>query len=235
MKKFNSRYELQCAVSNYFRNNNNCGEDITNWDTSKITDMSKLFIYCRKISIQPITLNWDTSNVTNMSSMFWDCEQEFILNFNTSKVTNMSCMFHGYKYNQPFNFDTSNVITMSHMFNVAINYNQPLNFDTSKVTDMCCMFSYAINYNQPIYFNTINVTNMYGMFGGAKSYSQPTYLICNYTHNNNIFSNTPLQNQENKYLLSITQYNKLLLLYMLNNINEELPMIYCISDTILDL
>jgi len=56
MKTFNSHYELKCAVSNYFRNNNNCGEDIANWDTSKITDMSKIFIYCSQISNQPISL-----------------------------------------------------------------------------------------------------------------------------------------------------------------------------------
>ncbi len=126
---FISRETLKKTIEDYFNRTegSDCRErsslngtnttDISNWDTSEITDMSNLFSNIKQISIEPIILNWDTSNVTNMSWMFYNCKQDFILNFNTSNVTNMSNMFYN-----------------------AINFNQPLNFDTSNVTDMSWMF-----------------------------------------------------------------------------------------------
>ena len=44
--------------------------DITNWDTSEVTDMSSLFYNKRKFNAN--ISHWNTSNVTNMSYMFCD-------------------------------------------------------------------------------------------------------------------------------------------------------------------
>ncbi len=43
--------------------------DIELWDTSKITDMSKLLYEERRVFNENIS-QWDVSNVTNMSAMF---------------------------------------------------------------------------------------------------------------------------------------------------------------------
>ncbi len=133
--------------------------------------------------------------------MFYFCKQDFILNFNTRNVINMSMMFlRATNFNQPLNFDTSNVTNMYNMVRYAIRFNQSLNFDTSNVTDMRQMFYNTKNFNQPIYFQSNNNTNY-----------------------RNIFSSSLLEGQENKYVLKPQQYSKLLLFYMLNQINQELP------------
>lgn len=74
-----SKYTLRNAIESYFNGTNK--RNISNWDTSQITDMSELFKDIPQISIEPILLNWDTSNVTNMQGMFMNCLQDFILNF----------------------------------------------------------------------------------------------------------------------------------------------------------
>ena len=44
---------------------------ISNWDTSEVSDMSKLFSDAHTFN-EPIG-NWDVSNVTDMNCMFEDC------------------------------------------------------------------------------------------------------------------------------------------------------------------
>lgn len=66
--------------------------------------------------------NFDTSQVTDMGSMFYECRALTTLdvsNFDTSQVTNMTGMFHGcrkFKSLDVSNFDTSNVTSMIDMF-----------------------------------------------------------------------------------------------------------------------
>ena len=43
--------------------------EINNWDVSKVTDMSEMFIGARSFN-QPLN-NWDVSKVTNMENMFY--------------------------------------------------------------------------------------------------------------------------------------------------------------------
>ena len=64
-------------------------------DTSAITDMSNLFKFL-DISTTIDISEWDVSNVTNMSKMFYDCEKiNFdISSWDVSKVENMSNMFY---------------------------------------------------------------------------------------------------------------------------------------------
>ena len=122
-------------------------QSIQHWDTSSITDMSRMFS-CAESFNQPIN-DWNTSNVTNMSGMFkrlWPCKSSFnqpLDNWDTSNVTNMRSMFlSAGSFNQPLNdWNTSNVTDISEMFADAESFNQPLdNWDTSNVTDMCDMF-----------------------------------------------------------------------------------------------
>ena len=123
-------------------------------------DASYMFGNCTRFN-QNLS-NWDTSTVTNMSHMFAGCiEFNQPLNFNTSNVTNMSNMFSGcFKFNQPLDYniqlntwDTSKVTNMSFMFSQC-GFNYPINWDTSKVTDMSFMFAGFNNngckFNQPL-------------------------------------------------------------------------------------
>ena len=47
--------------------------DISNWNTSNITNMSRIFSECRFLSSLPDISNWNTSNVTDISRMFYEC------------------------------------------------------------------------------------------------------------------------------------------------------------------
>jgi surface protein len=161
--------------------------DISEWDTSKITDMSHLFAYDATLSPGAISFNddisnWNTENVTNMSFMFYGSVEHVhmfnqdISNWHTSSVTNMSGMFqHAAEFNQDISgWYTSSVTNMSGMFAYATKFNKYIgNWDTSKVTNMNGMFAYATIFNQDIgNWNTSNVTDMGGMFKYAKNFYQ---------------------------------------------------------------
>ena len=149
--------------------------DVSNLDTSKVTDMSHMLAGSGFTSLD--LSNFNTSNVTNMQQMFsnsYSLTSLDISNFNTSKVTNMLGMF---KDNFSLttlnlsNFNTSNVTNMGSMFNgcVKLTTLNLSNFNTSKVTNMNSMFSgceklTTLNLSN---FNTSNVTNMNSMFNGC--------------------------------------------------------------------
>ena len=91
--------------------------------------------------------NLDTSNVTDMTAMFVGCnatEIKGLNTFNTSKVTNMTSMFAGSsaKTLDLSSFDTSNVTQMINMFaGTSVSILDLSSFDISKVTNMNYMFA----------------------------------------------------------------------------------------------
>ena len=114
------------------------------WDTSRVTDMSKLFVGKSKFNSD--ISKWDTSAVTNMYSMFNGAE---LFNQDISK------------------WDTSNVENMSEMFYDAEAFNQDITkWDTSKVTDMSSMFYNASVFNRDIVskWNTSSVRDIGEIF-----------------------------------------------------------------------
>ncbi|GGG38007.1 surface protein [Lactobacillus apis] len=94
--------------------------DLTNVDTSSVTNMDLLFAFCSGLrEIDGLT---DTANVTSMGATFYGCSSLTridLSHFNTSKVTCMISMFNGCssltKLNLS-NFDTSAVDMMDYMF-----------------------------------------------------------------------------------------------------------------------
>ena len=62
--------------------------NVSNWDTSKVTDMESMFLLA---SANPDVSKWNTSNVTNMKGMFdraGNADPD-VSNWDTSKVTDM--------------------------------------------------------------------------------------------------------------------------------------------------
>ena len=175
---------------------------ISNWDTSEVSDMSKLFLDAHtfneplnnwnttnvlkiaqmfsgaKVFNQPIG-NWDVSKVKSMRGMFYDAVSfnQDIGSWDVSKVTSMYKMFHGTtKFNQPIgNWNVGKVKSMNGMFSGAAAFNQPIgNWNVGKVTDMIYMFEGNKAFNQPIGdWNVGKVKSMIGMFSGAVVFNQP--------------------------------------------------------------
>ena len=157
------------TIGNWFDNIRDI--DLSNFDTSRVTDMHYMFWNMHSLTSLNIS-NFDTSKVTNMSSMFYNMNLTSLdlSSFDTSKVTNMSSMFDntGLTSLNLSNFDTSKVTNMSRMFAFMRNLTtlDLSNFDTSNVTDMGSMFLNmpsltSLNISN---FNTSKVTNMGYMF-----------------------------------------------------------------------
>lgn len=170
--------------------------DLSNWNTSNVTDMSYMFCNEAFNPTSGLGENFDTSNVTNMAYMFCCCRffdpASLGEKFDTSNVTDMVYMFYGCsKFNPELGlgekFDTSNVTNISHMFENCQAFNPKLglgnNFNTSNVTNMISVFYDCKSFNPESglgeNFNTSNVTNMACMFSGCSTFN-PTSGIGNY-------------------------------------------------------
>ena len=149
--------------------------DLSNFDTSEVTNMSNMFYGMSNLTTLNVS-HFNTSKVTDMSLMFHDVRNLTSLNlsnFDTSEVTNMSNMFYGMSNLTTLNlsnFDTSKVTSMGLMFYGMSNVTalDLSNFDTSKVTNMGNMFYGMSNLTtlNLSSFNTSEVTNMGFMFYG---------------------------------------------------------------------
>jgi surface protein len=151
--------------------------DISQWDTSKVTNMSDLFKNCQAFNDD--ISGWNVGKVTNMQGMFRDALafDQPLGNWNVSNVTNMGYMFREARaFNQPIGqWNVGKVTNMRYMFYYARAFNQPLkDWNVSNVTDMESMFYYAPAFNQPLEnWNVSNVTNMGEMLSGAAAFNQP--------------------------------------------------------------
>ena len=150
--------------------------DLSNADTSNVTDMKYMFDCCRKVVSLDLS-SFNTSKVTDMSGMFYDTDSLVSLNlsnWDTSNVNDMSKMFYDAQKLKALDlkhFNTSNVRTMEFMF-ADCNVMESLdisNFDTSNVTTMKEMFINCQNLTSldVSSFNTSKVENMYWMFGNC--------------------------------------------------------------------
>ena len=173
---------------------------LNNLDTSKVTNMSNMFLECGYYSMTSLDLgdNFYTNNVTNMSGMFYECGIEKMTNlnlgdnFDTSNVTDMNFMFYACGYMSLSSlhlgdkFDTSKVTNMNSMFHECgtkelTSVSLGNKFDTSNVTDMDNMF-YFLGYTSMtnLYlgskFTNIATANKY-MFDGCGTTQSATINI----------------------------------------------------------
>ena len=157
--------------------------DVSNWDTSNVTDMDHLFqVYPRggppeleKLDIS----NWDTGNVVSMSEMFHGqsvLKELDVSNWDISNVVHIRSMFSNVSSVTKLdvsNWDTSNVVNMINMFASTSSLEEVdvSNWDTSNVKDMGWMFSNAHSLTglDVSNWDTSNVIYMGGMFAFASS------------------------------------------------------------------
>ena len=98
--------------------------NISNWNTTKISDMSYMFNGAASFN-QPLN-NWNTANVLSMDHMFYGVSNfnQPLNNWNTSKVTNMHLMFWNTQMNQELSsWDMNKVTRMAYMLPNSDSYN----------------------------------------------------------------------------------------------------------------
>ena len=160
-------------MSNMFMGSSATSINLSDIDTSNVTNMSGMFNRSQATTLD--VNHFDTSKVTNMSGMFDNSKATTldVSHFDTSKVTNMSGMFDNSKATtlDVSHFDTSKVTNMSDMFyNSKATTLDVSHFDTSKVTNMNSMFAESQATTLDVsHFDTSNVTEMGGMFSNSKA------------------------------------------------------------------
>ena len=145
-------------------------------------DMNSMFHNIFNITTINLS-NFDTSRVTNMSYMFFSSpmvRELDLTNFDTRNVTNMYEMFDNMTFLTKIKFsdkfDTGNVTNMGRMFSRLRSIEQLdlSHFNTGKVIDMAAMFlnSSALTSLDLSSFDTRNVTHMNNMFQGVAGVSR---------------------------------------------------------------
>jgi len=124
------------------------GFSTTNWDTSRVTTMEKMFYNCFVLKELDVS-NWDTSSVTNISHMVDRCEsiQLFdVSKWDVSKVTNMEgalSFLLEVSVLDVSNWDTSSCENMDSLFwgDEKVRSLDVSKWNVSKVTNMAQLFT----------------------------------------------------------------------------------------------
>ena len=176
--------------------------DLSNFDTSNVTLMNRMFMSSQLTELD--LSNFNTSNVTNMESMFSGCNKLIKLDlssFDTSNVTNISSMFNNCSQLTELdlsNFDTSGVSSMQSMFNNCSKLTSLdlSNFDTINVTSIGYMFSACsrltslnlssfdmsnVTYVANMFSSSSNLQNLQFGYNLGKGYTEQTSNYANYT------------------------------------------------------
>jgi len=141
------------SLERAFLNCSDLNGDLSDWNTSAITNMRSTFNGCA--TFESDIGNWDVSNVTTMNSCF---KSAFSFNqnlnsWNTSSLTDIYKMFDGAAaFNGDISsWDVSNVQTMIAVFKDAISFNKDIStWDVSNVTDVSQMFQGAESFNHDL-------------------------------------------------------------------------------------
>lgn len=125
--------------------------DVSVLDTSKVTDMTKMFAGSRKVTGSAVQHVRHEGNIKILN----------LSNFDTSNVTSMYGMFAYQVSLESVNlssFDTSNVTRMDEMFNACTSLTtlDLSNFNTSNVTYMDGMFTCLISDNSNMIYQYYN-------------------------------------------------------------------------------
>ena len=181
--------------------------DVSNWDTSQVTNMSFVFWNLPSLTNLDIS-NWDT---TSMAGMFVGASSLTYLdvsNWDTSSVVSMQGMFSGANSLTSLdvsNWDTSQATSMNGMFanTSSLTYLEISNWDTSQVTDIMSMFLGASSLTSLDVSNwdTNQVTGMSRVFEGASSLT--SLDLSNWDTNNVIVMNNMLSETSSLSVLTL--------------------------------
>ena len=71
--------------------------DISSWDVSNVTNMTRMFCWCKELESIGDISKWDVSKVNSMIHMFFDCKKfnQDISNWDVSNVMGRVGMFYG--------------------------------------------------------------------------------------------------------------------------------------------
>ena len=70
--------------------------DISSWDVSNVTNMTRMFCWCKELESIGDISKWDVSKVNSMIHMFFDCKKfnQDISNWDVSKVDDVKNIFY---------------------------------------------------------------------------------------------------------------------------------------------
>ena len=174
-------------------------EDLYNLRTNNGTNMAGLFSYCTASELN--LSNIDTSKVTDMQYMFSNCSSSVnIQGWDTGNVTNMSNMFNYFSGSIDISqLDTSNVTNVGYMFNGANTDNIILTeLSFSKCTKLDNMFASTKGTTLDLSsWDISNITSLYNMFSSTnyKKIDLTGWKTTNVTNMNSTFAtyNNPLE------------------------------------------
>ena len=166
--------------------------NLKNLDTSRDTNMNKMFSYCKGLTKLDVS-GLDTSQVTDMDAMFAVCINLTnipVSTFNTSKVKDMHSMFDSCFKLQSLDlsmFDTSNVTDFGYMFSgdkVMSTLHLTDNFVTEKAKDISGIFNDCekLSNLDLSKWNVSNVTSMEKAF--ANNYLIKSLNLSNWDTSN---------------------------------------------------
>lgn len=152
--------------------------NISNVDTSNVTDMSHMFTKCSSLESLDLS-NWDVSNVTNMSFMFFEC----ILNntsldlssWDTKNVTDMSYIFSGMSEEDLDNYTVKGIRSLDlsgwDFTNVTTTNSMFLNTYTIEELDISGLFTSRIPVDMTYMFAQTSTTYLAGKTDGKNDYN----------------------------------------------------------------
>ena len=183
--------------------------DVSNLDTSKVTQMGNMFISCGSLISLDVS-NFKTSSLKRMGGMFYGCsslKSIDLSNFDTSKTNLIDSLFVGCS-NLTFinlsNFNTSKVHRMNDMFNnctslISIDFQ---NLDLSLCYDANNIFKNCYNLEY------VNIKNFKPKSNARYNYffkdCPINIVIC---LNNEILINFIKSNECNTFSCSVNWYN----------------------------
>lgn len=194
----------------------NCNPNLSRWNTSKVKNMKYMFYFA--LNFNSDISQWKTYNVKDMTNMFFGAINfnSDISQWNTSKVQNMFQMFYrAINFNSDISqWDTSKVENMTKMFYHATNFNSNIsNWDTSELTNSQYMFAHATNFNQDLSnWDTSEIKVMNNMFQNATSFNNNNkplkFVVDKKAETENVFLNSPLQEQSQNILIKVNILNR---------------------------
>lgn len=172
------------STANWFWALGSCTSmDLTNLDTSAVTNMESMFAGCASLSALDLS-GLDTSKVTSMLDMFYACYSLVSLDlsgWSTSDLEDMSGMFyncHTLVSLDLSGFDTAKVADMSYLFAGChtLSSLDLSGWNTSRAANMSHVFSScnSLTILDLSSFDTSNASNMDDMFDGMTTLGQVT-------------------------------------------------------------